>query len=116
MSDLSPKGTIQKALVSTTTRFVGEYEHENLLITHAWPDYNKIPSQLTLMENPLCRNAFLIAFRTEPIEKEPVETFPNYGPMAEVFCAYLSVLYGKRFDYHGLLEGTGLFLEARYGP
>lgn len=109
MNDLRPNATIQKALISTTSRFVGEFEHEELVIAHAWPDYSRFPSQVSLTENPLCRNAFVIVLRTEPIEAKPGVPVPNYGPNADMLCAFLSVLYGKRFDSHGLLEGTGLF-------
>lgn len=108
MLNLHPKETIQKILISTTSRLVGEYETEGLLITHAWPNYEKLPSQVSITANPLCRNAFVVAFETPQIENDKV-LLPNYSPMGDVVCAYLAILFGKRFDNHGFFETIGHF-------
>lgn len=60
-------------------------------------------------EGPASRNAFVFAFRTEPIAKAPGTPVPNYAPTGELICSYLAVLFGKRFDNHGLIEGSGFF-------
>jgi hypothetical protein len=107
MIDYRPKETIQKILISTTSRLVGEYDTKELLITHAWQSF-KLPDHLSLTENPLCRNSFVVAFETSPIGKDVV-FLPDYNQRGDLICAYLAVLFGKRFDNHGPLECIGYF-------
>lgn len=114
MTDYRPKETIQKFLISTTSRLVGEYDTKELLITHAWQSFN-LPDQLSLTENPLCRNSFVVAFETPPIEKDVV-FLPDYNPTGDLICAYLAVLFGKRFDNHGPLECIGHFRVPHMQP
>jgi len=102
-----PKKTIQKALISTTSRFVGEYEKNGMLLTHAWNFYNRDGS-IRSLEGPASRNAYIFAFETE--EEEPkIGPVPDYSPSGELLCAYLGILFGKRFDSHGLTESVGHF-------
>ncbi|MDQ7827020.1 MAG: HEPN domain-containing protein [Candidatus Eremiobacteraeota bacterium] len=105
---LRPKPTIQKALISSTSRFVGEYEKNGMLLAHAWPDFYDRTASTRWFEGPLSRSAFVFIFETPPlIEKSgPV---PDYSPMGDLICAYLAVLFGKRFDFHGIIESRGLF-------
>lgn len=107
MTDYRPKETVQKILISTTSRLVGEHKTDEMLITHAWPSFS-LPDQLTQTENPHCRNSFVIVFETPPVEKDIV-FLPDYAPFGDIICAYLAVLFGKRFDNHGPLEGIGFF-------
>lgn len=109
MSELRPKETVQKLLISTTSRFVGEYEKEDFLITQAWPNFTDLHVWTTLTENPVHRNSFILAFTTPPIDREKTATLPDYLPMGDIICTYLSVLFGKRFDNHGLIEGSGFY-------
>jgi len=62
-----------------------------------------------MSEGPASRSAYIFAFKTAHVEKKPGIRLPEYSPMGDLICSYLSVLYGKRFDSHGLLEGSGLF-------
>jgi len=107
---LRPDDYIQKALISTTSRFVGEYESDALLLAHAWPDFYSRSVSARLNEGPTSRSAFIFAFETAPFEKKKIGAqLPDYSHMGNLICSYLSVLYGKRFDSHGLLEGSGFF-------
>jgi hypothetical protein len=106
---LRPDETLQKALLSTTSRLVGEYEAEGVLLTHAWPDFYDQSASIRLREGPASRSAFVFAFRTEPVEEGVGRSLPEYSPTGDLVASYLSVLYGKRFDHHGLIEGTGFF-------
>lgn len=108
MKNLRPKETIQKFLISTTSRFTGEYEIENFVIAHAWPNRRKIPSQISMTENPICRNAFVVAFQTESIDEHRV-MLPDYSHIPNLICVYLSILFGKRFDSHGPIEHVGMY-------
>lgn len=106
---LRPDETIQKILISTTSRFVGEYESADLLVTHAWGGFTSPLASIRWEENPASRSAFIVSFRTQPYVKAAGVMVPDYSPVGDVVCSYLSVLFGKRFDCHGLLEGSGFF-------
>lgn len=111
-ASLRPDETIQKILLSTTSRLIGAYERDDMALTHAWPDLFASSGGMRWArteEGPASRNAFVLAFRTEPTPKTPGVAVPDYSPMGEVICSYLAVLFGKRFDSHGLIEGSGLF-------
>lgn len=103
---LRPNETVQKILISTTSRMVGEYENEGILITHALASVSDLPARI--LETPLSRSGYIIAFETPPIQK-PSIIRPNYTPTGEQICAYMSVLFGKRFDCHGLVETNGFY-------
>jgi len=106
---LRPKETIQKALISTTSRLIGEYEERDVLIAHAWPDFYNNSGKVRWSEGPASRSAFVFAFETAPVPKEKGVALPVYTPAADLACSYLSVLFGKRFDNHGLVENSGYF-------
>ena len=104
---LKPDETVQKILISTTSRMVSEYKNKGIVITHAWPSVYDSFATFRMFETPLSRSGFIIAFETPPVEKRPGIAIPNYAPTGESICAYLSVLFGKRFDCHGLVEANG---------
>lgn len=106
---LKPDETVQKILISTTSRMVGDYENKDIVITHAWPNFYDSSAISRLFETPLSRSGYIIAFETPPIQKKSGVIIPNYTPTGENICAYLSVLFGKRFDCHGLVEANGFY-------
>ena len=106
---LRPKQTVQKVLISTTSRMTGEYGNSAILITHALPQLESRSMSMRLAETHMSRSAYVIAFETPPIEKGIGVVLPNYSPTGVILAAYLSVLFGKRFDSHGLLEGSGFY-------
>ncbi len=112
---LTPRETIQKALISTTSRMVGEYSGTRILITHAWPQFRSRSIGMRFAETHMSRSGYVIAFETPPIEKGAGVPVPDYSPTGDVVAAYLSVLFGKRFDCHGLLEGSGLYQIPELG-
>ncbi len=105
---LKPDETVQKMLVSTTSRMVGEYESDTIVITLALSS-NDLPPRMRIIENPLSRSAYIIALETPPRNRNASITVPNYSATGETICAYLSVLFGKRFDFHGSVERTGYY-------
>ena len=109
MHKLRPPETIQKLLISTTSLLYGEFESDLLLIAHAWRD-----SQINFTESPLSRSAYILTFETEPFEKKVGSLLPDYSFIGDLICIYMSILYGKRFDNHGVIEGTGLFKLPNY--
>lgn len=102
---LKPNKNVQKILISTTSRLIDEYKTETLLITHAFDRTDKRRT-----EGPMSRHAFIIAFETEPDTETVPRIIPDYTSVGDRICALLSVLYGKRFDNHGMLENMGIFL------
>ena len=111
---LRPDRTVQKLLISSTSRFVGEYESESLFITHAW-QHGMLNGSTGMSENPYCRNYYVAVFKTSPIEKKAGVVIPDYAYVGELLCIYLSILFGKRFDNHGVMEGSGHFSLPNLG-
>lgn len=106
---LRPDETIHKILISTTSRMVGEFISENMLISHAWPNFANLSRRARMEESPVSRSGFIVAFKTDPYEIAPGVVVPDYSPVGDIVCSYLSVLFGKRFDCHGLIEGSGFY-------
>lgn len=109
MTSLKPDENIQKVLISTPSRLTGQYEKEGILISPAHQDIRTQSGKLTLNENPFCRNAYVVVFCTPQIDENHRGPYPEYEHMGDLICSYLSILYGKRFDNHGLLEDKGIF-------
>ncbi|HEY1946019.1 MAG TPA: hypothetical protein VGG97_03370 [Bryobacteraceae bacterium] len=105
---LRPAATTQKILISTTSRLIGEFERPDALITHAWHPFDS-HARLKMQEGPLSRNAYVFAFETEPIERRPGVVVPDHSYVGDWICSRLAVLYGKRFDNHGVIENQGHF-------
>jgi hypothetical protein len=106
---LRPDRTIIKILISSTSRFVGEYASKLFLITHSWNQrYDRASDLAQTRENPYCRNYFVVAFNIGA--PDPVNGYCyNSVSLGEIICSYLSILFGKRFDNHGVIEENGLF-------
>tara|TARA_R110002126_G_C10487529_1_gene502748 strand:- start:350 stop:1432 length:1083 start_codon:yes stop_codon:yes gene_type:complete len=108
MNSLKPDPTVHKALISTTSRMVGEYDNDYVYIGHAWPQLNSSTTS-RFEESPASRNAYVAAFRTEAYDKKAGIVIPTYGYVGDLLCSHLSVLFGKRFDFHGLTESSGMY-------
>ncbi|HUI06103.1 MAG TPA: hypothetical protein VL486_03780 [Verrucomicrobiae bacterium] len=103
---LQPDEAVQKLLISTPTRLVGEYQDGDLLITHCWqmgPDLHR-----SIQEGPYSQSYYVVVVRTEPVKGDKI-VLPNYAHVGELAASLLSVLFGKRFDSHGVLESIGHF-------
>ncbi len=103
---LRSEDTIQRALISTTSRLYGEWERSEAYVGHAW---NFGSMQVRWQAGPSSRSAFVFSFVTAPLERAVGAVLPNYGPIGAAMSNMLAVLYGKRFDFHGLIEGSGHF-------
>lgn len=101
--------TVQKMLISTPSWLVGQYDSRNLSITHAWPNMYDRTANVGSIESPISKCGFVLAFRTPPLEKKAGVVIPDYSPTGERMCAYMSMLFGKKFDCHGMLEGSGFY-------
>ena len=107
---IKPHPDVQKLLISTTSRFVGQLDFDRIFMGHANPGFADAQAWARMGESAVSRSAFALSFRTPPQDEAApggvVSTFEHVG---ETVCAYLAVLYGKRFDYHGSLESSGFF-------
>lgn len=107
--DLKPSERIQRILISTTSRFIAEYEMEGLVITHAWPDLAGHGTAHRLHEGPMSRSAFMLSFVVDEVPRQPGTVIPTYAGVGEHVCSLLSLLFGKRFDSHGPVQTHGIF-------
>jgi hypothetical protein len=106
---LEPDKTVTKLLLSSTSRFVGEFKTQGMLLTHAWPATgDQTHGSMGHVEGPLSRNFYTLAFKHPEFKKDSI-VVPNYTPTGDLFCTYLSVLFGKRFENHGRLQSHGHF-------
>jgi hypothetical protein len=113
---LEPDKTVTKLLLSSTSRFVGEYKSDNWLLTHAWPASSEQGhGNLGINENPLSRNFYVFAFKHPEFKQESV-VVPNYTATGDDVCTYLSILFGKRFENHGRIESHGDFYVPSLPP
>jgi hypothetical protein len=107
---LKPDETIQKVLLSSTAKFIDEFKTDFCLLTHAFPDFRDPLAVKKRFSDPNSRCALIYVFKTEPIVRTGTATLiPNYSYIGDILASYLSVLFGKRFDHHGLLEGSGSY-------
>jgi hypothetical protein len=104
-----PSETVQKVMLSSTSRFVGELEQPDFLLAQAFPNLGDRLGFTRMTEGPLSRSAFIACFETPPVVKAAGVVLPDYGAFGDVLASLLSVLYGKRFDSHGLIESHGRF-------
>ena len=106
---LRPAENVQKLLISTTSRFVDIFKQDGFLVAHASPGFRDRTAWMRMSEGPLSRSAYVVSFATSPMEKKPGLIIPTYDGTGELVCAYFSLLFGKRFDFHGALESSGFF-------
>lgn len=107
---LHPDETLQRHLISSTSQIIGEFESEGLLIKQAGPPSYDLRTVLRWYQGPTSRTALVVSFRTVACKKKsPGEATPDYSSVGEAFASHLSVLYGKRFDRHGLVQSAGFF-------
>lgn len=111
MNDLKPDSCVHKVLLSSRSRFVGEYDHPNepgVLVTHAWqfgPEMYR-----NLGESAFSQGFYIAAFRTRPIKQDrPLVVMPEYAYFGEYLAVHFSILYGKHFQSMGMLESNGHF-------
>ncbi|PFC85544.1 hypothetical protein CN272_20990 [Bacillus anthracis] len=106
---LKPDRTVHRFLISSPTRLVGEYISEDLVITHAW---SSDPIIEHAIEGPFSRSYYMIS-----IKQENTMGLVGFVSRIEIepIIVYLSVLFGKRFDYHGPVQESGIFHVPNLG-
>lgn len=111
---IKPFKNVQKLLISSSSRLLGEFESEHMNISLAFPQIqDKAKLKIGLDENPYSRNYFVVTVRTAPIQKG-TKYLPNDYYLGEEYCIYLSIFFGKRFDNHGVLESLGIYFVPNF--
>ena len=104
-SRFAPDPNVQRGLVSTTSRVIGHYEDDDLAIALTFPGTD---ITARLIEGSGSRTSFVVSFST-PELTETDFIAPDYSPHLAAVAACMAVLFGKRFDVHGLTEEHGRF-------
>lgn len=110
---LRPDRRIHKLLISTPSHFVGEYTSADLLITHAWPSFAHGSTYSMLHSGAPTERTFLMVAFPGPSDDERAgarrRPLTDFSYVGDIVCAFLALLFGKRFDNHGLVETHGFF-------
>jgi hypothetical protein len=106
---LKPAETIERILISSTSRFIAEYQADGVIITHVWPGFRTPAGSQRMEEGPLSRSAFMLSFVVPEVPRVAGQMIPNYEETGDRVCSLLSLLFGKRFDSHGSVESHGDF-------
>lgn len=114
MHKFRPPETVHRILISTPSQLVAEFESELFLVALALWNSHDSRHQVGMVQSPLSRNTYVLSFEVQPWTEEVGSILPNYSWVGETFCIYASILFGKRFDSHGLIEGIGCFHVPNY--
>jgi hypothetical protein len=102
---------IYRYLISSTSRFIGEYDSELFNLDHVWPN-SEIHADLLsgLQESHHSRNYYMLSMKIgEPGDEKKSILIREYSFVAQQVCNLLCVLFGKRFDYNGSIISHGDF-------
>jgi Apea-like HEPN len=108
-TSLVPSETVERLLISSTARFIGEYNSNGIVFTHVWPSFYDPAGGHRINAGPFSRNAFMLSFVVPEVPRLPGQVIPRYEIAGENVCSLLSLLYGKRFDAHGAVQHHGGF-------
>lgn len=99
---LKPNQEIHKVMISTPARFVGSYMSEDTAVDLSFSSKNLL---FDTVENPNSRTFLVVTFRYAHDGSMIRKDLSVYG---DFFCTILSLLYGKEFKNHGMLESYGI--------
>ena len=105
MSISYPRKDITKYLISTPARFTGECTSENYYLVAAHDNHRKT-SYSARTDERIFRQYLELAVETPEYDGNSIK-IPDYTHISDNFCIALSVIFGKRFDSHGLLQQHG---------
>lgn len=105
MSISFPRKDITKFLISTPARFTGVCTSEKYYLVAAHDNHGKA-SYTARTDERIFRQYLEIAVETPEYDGKSI-IIPDYTHISDNFSIALSVLFGKRFDSHGLLQQHG---------
>ncbi|GAB4184369.1 MAG: hypothetical protein Fur006_21920 [Coleofasciculaceae cyanobacterium] len=108
-----------KVLLSSPTRLQGNYSQEDLLIEPVSPNMMGIHSiqnkRFDRLEPEILFGKYHYMLVLNIPENEEDSIFiPDYSYVGDYISVALSVLYGKKFENHGMIEGSGFFWMPHY--
>lgn len=114
MFNLNPSSTVYKVLLSSPIRISGTCEHKDFRIEMVHPNRMSLSSiQVNRFdrqgsETLLGRYHYMFVFPMKSKDEKSI-IIPDYSHIGEHAAAALSVFFGKRFDNHGMIEGSSHF-------
>jgi hypothetical protein len=94
-------------LISSTSRFVGVFDTPEIQVHHAW-QFDRVKGSIGIEPGPYSRNFYTVSFLIDDSPKKTI-VIPQYDYIARDITSLLSVLFGKRFDFHGEIATRGRF-------
>ncbi len=103
---------IFRFIISSPSRFVDNYVRKNIRIDHFWDFNDSANLKIQQIENPFSRNYYVITLRRKQPKDEngKVKSYNMFKNDGNEVMMIMSVLFGKRFDFHGNLQ-SGNFLS-----
>jgi hypothetical protein len=116
---LKAKSRFCKVLLSSPTKLQGNYSQEDLIIEPVSPNMMGIHSIQNRRFDRLEPEIFLGKYHYMlvfdiPEKEENSILIPDHSYVGDYISVALSVLYGKRFENHGMIEGSGFFWMPHY--
>lgn len=100
-----PRADITKFLLSTPARFQGRCRTEWYYLMEAHENRGKMTYSSWEDERTFRQYIELAVLTRKMTEKELI--FPDYSALGESFAVAMSVLFGKRFEFHGITQQHG---------
>ncbi|TOB48130.1 hypothetical protein CGK04_23595, partial [Vibrio parahaemolyticus] len=98
-----PRKDITKILISTPSHFVGGYENDVFRVVTT---NQNIGTNSAKRDERIYRQYLEVTVATPEYQNDTV-MIPDYSQIGENFCIAMSVLFGKVFDSHGVLQQHG---------
>lgn len=105
MSLSKPRLDVTKYLISSPARFTGSIETASYSLFEAWDNFRIEPNRASHVDRHY--RFYMELTVATPVYNGKDLVIPDYSHVAENFCIALSVLFGKRFDSHGILQQHG---------
>lgn len=96
---------VHKILISSSARFTGQFRSEFICLDLCFP-FGGLIGLHNLQEHPNNRTFIVVSLIRE---HDGGLVLPNLAEEGDFICSLLSVLYGKEFKSHGLLESNGVY-------
>lgn len=95
-------------LIGSPVHFVGELTSEHFHLTHAWPAFGS-PYFDPNPTSPLAQFFFTVSFESaeRPEDEAKAVVLPDFNYVADFFCVFLSVWFGKHFKNLGFVQTNG---------
>ncbi|MGN7854277.1 hypothetical protein [Exiguobacterium sp. 22311] len=105
MNNLMLNNNVHKILISSSARLTGQFRSEFICLDLCFPFEGSIGLH-NLQEHPNNRTFIVVSLIRE---HDGDLVLPNLSEEGDSICSLLSVLYGKEFKSHGLLESNGVY-------